>query len=114
MGAIQSSINSVIGSMAMARVLGNVAKPSLPKAKVQPIAPTSETQEAAPKETQQAATPQIAIDPNKTFAEIFQQNPIGLLDLQQSIQGEGMKQAVDRQKENWNQRKKILKARKRK
>ena len=111
MGAIQSSINSVIGSMAMARVLGNVAKPQLPKAKVQPIAPSSENQQAA---TQEAATPQIAIDPNKTFAEIFQQNPVGLLDLQQSIQGEGMKQAVDRQKENWNQRKKILKARKRK
>lgn len=102
MGAIQSSINSVIGSMAMARVLGNVAKPQLPKAKVQPIAPTSENQEAA--------TPQIAAEP---IAQL-EQNPIELLDLQQSIQGEGMKQAVDRQKENWNQRKKILKARKRK
>lgn len=110
MGAIQSSINSVIGSMAMARVLGNVAKPQLPKAKVQPIAPSSETQQAAPKETQQAATPQIAAEP---IAQLTQ-NPIGLLDLQQSIQGEGMKQAVDRQKESWNQRKKILKARKRK
>lgn len=107
MGAIQSSINSVIGSMAMARVLGNVAKPQLPKAKVQPIAPSSENQQAA---TQEAATPQIAAEP---IAQL-EQNPIGLLDLQQSIQGEGMKQAVDRQKENWNQRKKILKARKRK
>lgn len=106
MGAIQSSINSVIGSMAMARVLGNV-KPALPKAKVQPIAPSSENQQAA---TQEAATPQIAAEP---IAQL-EQNPIGLLDLQQSIQGEGMKQAVDRQKENWNQRKKILKARKRK
>lgn len=102
MGAIQSSINSVIGSMAMARVLGNVAKPSLPKAKATPI--------ETPKETQEAATPQIAAEP---IAQL-EQNPIGLLDLQQSIQGEGMKQAVDRQKENWNQRKKILKARKRK
>lgn len=109
MGAIQSSINSVIGSMAMARVLGNVNQ-TLPKAKVQPIAPSSETQQAAPKETQQAAAPQIAAEP---IAQLTQ-NPIGLLDLQQSIQGEGMKQAVDRQKENWNQRKKILKARKRK
>ena len=102
MGAIQSSINSVIGSMAMARVIGNVNKAALPKAKVQPIAPTSENQEAE--------TPQIAAEP---IAQLSQ-NPIGLLDLQQSIQPEGMKPTIDRQKENWNQRKKILKARKRK
>ena len=93
MGAIQSSINSVIGSLAMARVLGNVNK-SLPKAKAKPI--------ETPTESQEAATPQIAT------------NPIGLLDLQQSIQPEGMKPAVDRQKENWNARKNALKGRKRK
>ena len=94
MGAIQKSINSLIGTMAIARIFGRVKEKKQQPTKVQPIAPTNENQEAA--------TLQIAA------------NPIGLLDLQQSIQDEGMKPVVDRQKKDWNARKNTLKARKRK
>ena len=106
MGAIQKSINSLIGTMAIARIFGRVKEKKQQLSKAEPI--------ETPKESQEAATTQIAINPNLTFGQILKQNPIGLLDLQQSIQDEGMKPTVDNQKKNWNERKKALKARKRK